>query len=447
MEHGVFTFALVVMMIFFVALYHQLDDTFSSLKTSLYRNTCSALCDPYRPHVKAATLVWVGFKGLLMFGRPLQVFSSNMAVDNLHQWPQVVMVIFWWDFVLNSLWILQLAIGTIVPAMNPQHEFEYKTVVCLIPTDGSDNDVSKHEHFYVTVKHKAPMLSSFRCKEDTVNTIDCFVTKIEEQVQELALTTFPGFEIPVSSVGFLYHTNGTPTLLVGRESLKHVALNKADAERTRVAFLPATRRAAPLPATPSSAAPPPATPSSAAPPPATPSSAAPPPVIFASAAPLPVIFASAAPLPVIFASAPPLPATPPSAAPTSTNVWFMLWVLAELAGKTLQIAIRVIVLISRCAFHQLASVVRKRAPPSAAPVAPAGPVTLVPTRALLMTREKEARGAPHPMEIEVQPFQPGMYGSRYDESCHEHVWTVFSQPMQVRRRLPGTAAAAVPPHP
>ena len=81
MQDGIVLFALAAMVFLWVATYHGLDDTHTRLKNKVYANALGEVCDPFRPHVLAATLVWVAFKGLMCFGRPLHVFPSNMTSE------------------------------------------------------------------------------------------------------------------------------------------------------------------------------------------------------------------------------------------------------------------------------------------------------------------------------------------------------------------------------
>jgi len=218
MQDGIVFFALAAMVFMWAATYHGLDDMHTRLKNKLYANALSAVCDPYRPHVLAATLVWVTFKGLMCFGRPLHVFSSNMTSDNLRAWPQIVMCIFWWDCVLNFVWIVQAAVGTCAPPLNSQRKFVYHTAMTLVPVGRDAHDTTLYENTHVEAIHWCRMLSSCREDANTISSMDCEAYAFAPHENELAFKLVPYFRCVMSRKAICYRTAGAPTVLVGREA-------------------------------------------------------------------------------------------------------------------------------------------------------------------------------------------------------------------------------------
>jgi len=68
-DDGVFFFAISTMIVLLVVMYYFMEGDNRCVKKMMYNNACSAICNPYRPHVLSATLVWVIFKLLLLLGR------------------------------------------------------------------------------------------------------------------------------------------------------------------------------------------------------------------------------------------------------------------------------------------------------------------------------------------------------------------------------------------
>jgi len=93
--------AVIVITLLFVMVYNSLGDKYSRLKARLNVNLYATVMFPHRPHVLAAMLLCVCLKGIIVLGRPLHLFSLNVAPDVIKQWPQVIIRMLCVDLVIN----------------------------------------------------------------------------------------------------------------------------------------------------------------------------------------------------------------------------------------------------------------------------------------------------------------------------------------------------------
>jgi len=274
-DDGVFFFVISTMIVMLVVMFCFLDGENERVQKMMYNNACSALLHPYRPHVLSATLVWVIFKLLLLLGRPLLLFSGNICSGEATTWPHVVLAILFYDTVLNGLWLLQMAIGTMAPFMNHKLEFSYYTAEYICPAKTSVSDDKNKQLIVIKIRHVTNFWSTILEAENSINCVSrSTMTHDEKNLQQmLILTTLPGFDISTSSEAHLCHKDGSSCLSVGDDAHRKIQLesekDSANAAKRdeRMSIIRASRATeCPVPATPFFAA---ATPPAATPPAAT----------------------------------------------------------------------------------------------------------------------------------------------------------------------------------
>jgi len=216
-EDEIFVLVIAVMVFMWTLMLYCLDDTYKSLKKSMFCNAGTALCSPHRLHVHASTLVWVAVKLFILFGRPSGLCSSTMATHHTLQWPQIVMCMFFYDTLLNCMWACQLVVGNLAPVFAGKCCFKYYTQIVWEARDASTKQTQPEEFFVVEEKIETSYLSNWRDEAVVCNSLACTGIHIQQTEHKLILTDlFAEFSTATCEEASVYTRHEVHHFLVGR---------------------------------------------------------------------------------------------------------------------------------------------------------------------------------------------------------------------------------------
>ena len=175
-EQNTYFLAVLILILLTVVFYNTWSDKFPHLQTRLFVNAHATAIFPHRPHVHAAMFLNLCLKGMIVFGRPLQVVSVLIAPDVLKQWPQITISMLCVDTVINLVWLAQLILFSIMPCWNSMHQFTYFHVL----SGRSYRDKTKPvEHFVIESTARGPMFSCLQLFKFDVDNITYLYHKAE----------------------------------------------------------------------------------------------------------------------------------------------------------------------------------------------------------------------------------------------------------------------------
>jgi len=221
-EDDLFVLVIAVMVFMWIVMLYCLDDTYKLLKKCMFCSAGSALCEPYRLHVHASTLVWVAVKLFILFGRPLGLYSSTMATHDKHEWPQIVVCMFFYDTLLNCMWACQLVVGSLAPVLAGKRCFKYYTQIVLETHNASKEQTQPGEFFVVEEEIQTYYLSSWREEEVVCNSLACKGIPIEQPEHTWILQDlFAHFSTATCEEASVYTQNGKQYFRVGCAHAEH----------------------------------------------------------------------------------------------------------------------------------------------------------------------------------------------------------------------------------